>query len=42
MLGAFYNRNIDIGDKDEDSIGHILRTAGNVLAVAEYLNNVSL
>ena len=41
MLGAFYNRNIDIGDNERDGIEYLLHSAGSVLAAAEYLQNVS-
>jgi hypothetical protein len=41
VLGAFYNRPIDIGDKDNDGLDYILSTAGNVLNVADYLGSVS-
>jgi hypothetical protein len=41
VLGAFYNRPIDIGDKDNDGLDYILSTAGSVLNVADYLGNVS-
>jgi hypothetical protein len=41
VLGAFYNRNIDIGDNERDGISYILESAGTVLTVAEYLECVS-
>jgi hypothetical protein len=41
VLGAFYNRNIDIGDNERDGIEFLLGSAGSVLAAAEYLQNVS-
>lgn len=41
MLGAFYNRNIDIGENDRDGIEYILEGAGTILTAAEYLKCVS-
>lgn len=41
VLGAVYSQRVDIGDSENDSIDYILESAGNVLAVAEYLGNVS-
>ncbi|KAM0715216.1 hypothetical protein Q7P37_009681 [Cladosporium fusiforme] len=39
VLGAFYNRGIDIGDNEHDGLEYLLESAGTVLAVAEYLHN---
>ena len=41
VLGAFYNRGIDIGESERDGISYILESAGTILGVAEYLQNVS-
>lgn len=42
MLGAFYNRPIELGDSDEVSVEHLLELASEIMKIAEYLDCVSL
>lgn len=40
MLGAFYNRGLDLGDKEQDGQEFIVTSALEVQKVAEYLDCV--
>ncbi|OQN98607.1 hypothetical protein B0A48_15870 [Cryoendolithus antarcticus] len=42
VLGAFYNRPLDIGDDNKDNIDFILELAMEVLKIAEYLQCIKL